>query len=64
MAETKMRFIRIADPTWNAALRRAEADGTTVSAEVRKFLEGYGGTAPSEAAVATELRRLARRLGQ
>ena len=64
MAETKGRFIRISDETWERAKRRAGREGTTVSAVVRTYIEHYAGTPPSEAAVATELRRLARRIGK
>jgi len=64
MAETKKRFVRIADDTWDKATARADHEGTTVSAVVRAFLEGYAGTTPTDAAVATELRRLARRISK
>lgn len=58
MAETPMRFIRISDETWDAAARRAESEGSNISAEIRSFLESY----VSEGAPDIELARMAKRL--
>lgn len=67
MANTKARFIRIADETWELAQARAEQEGTNVSAVVRRFLENYAGQPaavdPAELAkLAKDLQRVARRL--
>ena len=37
----KNRVIRVSDKVWEAAKRRAEEKGETVSDAVRKFLERY-----------------------
>lgn len=39
---TKLHAMRIPDEVWAAALARAAADGTTVTAEVVAFLRAYG----------------------
>jgi antitoxin component of RelBE/YafQ-DinJ toxin-antitoxin module len=38
----KNRVIRVSDAVWEAALRKADEKGETVSEAVRKFLERYG----------------------
>lgn len=37
----KSRVIRVPDALWEAAMRRADERGETVSEAVRKFLERY-----------------------
>jgi len=37
----KSRVIRVPEPLWQAALKRADQRGETVSEAVRKFLERY-----------------------
>lgn len=37
----KNRVIRVSDAVWEAALRKADEKGDTVSEAVRKFLERY-----------------------
>lgn len=39
---TRLRAIRVPDEVWQAALDRAQADGSSVSAEVVAFLRAYG----------------------
>ncbi len=39
---TPHRTIRVDAPTWDAAMARAEARGTSLSEEIRKFLIRYG----------------------
>lgn len=41
---TTSRNVRVHDDVWAAAKARAEAEGTTVSAEVVRFLERYSRT--------------------
>jgi len=41
MPETTPRAIRIPDDMWAAALAKAQAEGTTVTAVVLKALERY-----------------------
>lgn len=43
MAKEPMRnrVVRVPDPLWQAAKRRADEKGETVSEAVRKFLERY-----------------------
>jgi antitoxin component of RelBE/YafQ-DinJ toxin-antitoxin module len=38
----KNRVIRVGDAVWEAALRKADEKGETVSEAVRRFLERYG----------------------
>jgi hypothetical protein len=38
----KNRVIRVDDPTWDAAMRAAEAKDERLSAEIRRWLERYG----------------------
>lgn len=40
--ENPARSIRVDTPTWEKAIRRAEYEGTTVSAIVQMFVKGYG----------------------
>lgn len=40
--ETPRRTVRVADPTWAAAMRRARREGTTVTAAITAFLRAYG----------------------
>ena len=40
-AGTRLHPIRLDDELWSAATAKAEAEGTTVSAEVRRFLERW-----------------------
>lgn len=47
MATPTARPIRVHDETWQRAKARAAAEGTTVSAEINRFLERYAGI-PSE----------------
>jgi hypothetical protein len=42
----KVRHLRCDDATWEAALKRAGADGLPLSEVVRAFLEAYGGNEP------------------
>lgn len=37
----KNRVVRVSDAVWEAALRKADEKGETVSEAVRKFLERY-----------------------
>lgn len=39
---TVIRSIRIPDDVWQAAIERAQRDGSSVSAEVVAFLRAYG----------------------
>lgn len=41
---TPTRAIRVHDDVWKAAQERAKAEGTTVTAEVVRFLERYSKT--------------------
>lgn len=47
-ARTPGRNIRVHDDVWKAAQKRAKAEGTTVTAEVVRFLEEYSGTQTPE----------------
>lgn len=38
----KSRVVRVPDRVWDAAKRRADEKGETVSEAVRRFLERYG----------------------
>lgn len=38
---TRLRAIRVSDEVWQAAINRAQADGSSVSAEVVAFLRAY-----------------------
>lgn len=40
---TPVRGIRIHDDVWNAAQKRASAEGTTMTAVITKFVEEYAG---------------------
>jgi hypothetical protein len=37
----KSRVVRVPDPLWEAAKRRAEERGQVLAEEIRKFLERY-----------------------
>ncbi len=41
MAETPRKTVRVPDHVWDAARKKAEATGTTVSDVVRKSLERW-----------------------
>jgi predicted HicB family RNase H-like nuclease len=41
MAETTPRAVRVPDDLWEAAIDKAQADGTTVTAVVIKALERF-----------------------
>lgn len=41
MAPTPGRLVRVPDELWDAAMRRAEAEGTTLSAEINAFLRRF-----------------------
>lgn len=41
MTPNSIRNVRIDDATWNAAIARAQADGTTLSALMRGWLSDY-----------------------
>lgn len=36
-----VRSVRVADPLWNKAVRRAEGEGLTMSDVLHRFTEGY-----------------------
>lgn len=37
----KSRVVRVSDPLWSAAMRRADERGEVLSEAIRKFLERY-----------------------
>lgn len=40
--EIPVRSVRVTDPSWDRATRRARLEGTNMSAVVQLFVEGYG----------------------
>lgn len=40
-AENPARSVRVDDPTWDKAVRRAVFEGTTISTVVQRFVKGY-----------------------
>lgn len=41
MAKTPLRNVRVSDELWDAAKRKAEAEGTTLTAVIVRALEQY-----------------------
>lgn len=48
--QTPARAIRVENDIWDAARRRAELDGTTVSRVVRDYLAAYSAARPTDGA--------------
>ena len=42
LGKVRSRVIRVDDPTWDAAVARAAADGISLAAVVRHYLREYG----------------------
>ena len=51
MGNTPLRAMRIAEDIWQAAQKRAVAEGTNVTAVVVAFLKRYGAKAPEKSEV-------------
>jgi hypothetical protein len=46
--KTPVRNLRVKDETWEPALEKAKADGTTITNVITRFLERYNGMSAAE----------------